>query len=285
MEKFDQKIKNKISSLDYNQAPGTDLMFAMFDQLEKSQIQDTPVVELLPKKETKYSYRFYFRIAAAMVILVAVGFSLYRVNDVSLYALKGRKLTHQLPDGSDVALNADSKIEYNKISWWFSRNVSLEGEAFFDVEKGEKFIVSSRLGSTQVLGTSFNIYSRNQDYKVECISGRVEVKYIGGIDKTILTPGKGVQFSDSKEGELFSFSNEKRVDWRSGEFHFDNESLINVLAALSRQYNIEIRLDKKYDQNNYTGYFNDKNLGTALKLICDPFELNYQIKDGYVVIE
>ncbi len=285
MEKFDQKIKDKLSSLEYNEAPDTDLMSAMFNQLKKSQIQNTPVVELLPEKETRRLYRFYFRIAAAIVILMAVGFSLYRVNEVSLYALKGGKLTHQLPDGSDVALNADSKIEYNKISWWFSRNVFLEGEAFFDVEKGEKFIVSSRMGSTQVLGTSFNIYSRNQDYKVECISGRVEVKYIGRGPKTLLTPGKGVQFRGSKEVELFSFSNEKRADWRSGEFHFDNEPLINVVTALSRQYNIEIKMDKKYDLNYYTGYFNDKNLETALKLICDPIELDYQIGDGFVVIK
>lgn len=285
MENFDQKIKNKLSSLEYNQASDTDLMSAMFDQLGKSQIQDTPVVELLPKKETKHLYRFYFRVAAAIVILISVGFSLYRVNEVTLYALKGNKLTHQLPDGSDVALNADSKIAYNKISWMLTRSVSLEGEAFFNVEKGEKFTVTSSLGSTRVLGTSFNIYSRGQDYKVACISGRVEVRYIGRVDKTELSPGQGIEFSDSRESELFTFNKDNPADWRSGEFNFDNEPLINVLAVLSRQYNIEIRMDKKFDQNKYTGYFNDKNLNTALKLICDPIGLSYQIRDGFVVIE
>lgn len=285
MEKFDQKIKNKLFSLEYKEAPDDGLMSAMFERLDKSREEETPVIEFAAEQETRKLYKIYFRVAAAVAILISVGFGFYIVNEVNLYASKGNKMTHQLPDGSSVELNADSKIAYNKLSWMLTRSVSLEGEAFFNVEKGEKFTVTSSLGSTRVLGTSFNIYSRGQDYKVECISGRVEVTYIGGIDKTVLIPGKGVQFSESEEGKLFSYSSESRTDWRSGEFHFNNEHLIRVVAELSRQYNIEIRMNKKYDQNKYTGYFNDKNLETALKLICDPFELNYQIKDGYVVIE
>ncbi len=285
MEYFDQKIRNKIFSLEYNQAPADSLMSGMFEQLDKMQVTEAPVIELAPEQGIRKLYSAYFRVAAAVAILIGVGFGFYQVNEVNLHAIKGSKLTHQLPDGSSVELNADSKVEYNKLSWMFTRNVSLEGEAFFEVEKGENFTVSSRLGSTQVLGTSFNIYSRGQDYIVECMTGRVKVNYINGIDKIILKPGEGVKFRESEKGNRFSFDTEYLPDWRSGEFHFDNEPLKNVVATLSRQYNIEVRLDKKFEQKKYSGYFNDKNLETALKLICDPIELDYQIREGYVVIE
>lgn len=285
MEHFDQKIRNKIFSLEYTKAPVDALMGRMFERLDERREEETPVIELAYERGTRKLYSMYLRIAAAVAILVAVGFGFYQVNEVNLYASKGSREMHQLPDGSSIELNSDSKIAYNKLSWLLTRNVSLEGEAFFKVENGEKFSVSSGWGSTQVLGTSFNIYSRGQDYKVECITGRVEVTYIGGIDKTLLTQGKGIKFSDSGEGKLFSFNNENPADWRSGEFHFNNEPLKNVIDVLSRQYNIKVRLDRKYEQNKYTGYFNDKNLETALKLICDPIELDYQIKDGYVVIK
>jgi ferric-dicitrate binding protein FerR (iron transport regulator) len=285
MENFDQKIRNKLFSLEYNQAPDNDLMAGMFERLDKRLDIETAVIEISPEKEKRNSYGAFLRIAASVIILIAVGFGLYQVNEVNLYALKGSKAMHKLPDGSSVALNADSKIEYNKLTWMFTRSLSLEGEAFFEVEKGEKFKVASDWGSTQVLGTSFNIYSRGQDYIVECITGRVKVNYVGSLEKIVLTPGKGIKYNESENGTKFSNDNENFAEWRTGEFHFDNEPLKNVIGVLSRQYNIEVKLDNKYEQKKYTGYFNDKNLDTALKLICDPIELNYQVRDGYVVIE
>ena len=57
----------------------------------------------------------------------------------------------------------------------FSRKVSLEGEAFFEVNPGKKFEVVSKFGKTIVLGTSFNIYSRNSSYQVTCMTGKVKV--------------------------------------------------------------------------------------------------------------
>jgi ferric-dicitrate binding protein FerR (iron transport regulator) len=285
MEKFDQKIKDKISSFKYNQDPGENLMSGMFEQLERKQIKNTPTIELIPEKADLKSYNILFRTAAAFALLITVGFIIYRVNEVNLYASKGSKLSHQLPDESVVEINADSKIDYNKLLWWVNRGVSLEGEAFFKVKKGEKFTVSSRLGSTQVLGTSFNIYSRGEDYKVECIDGSVKVIYIGGKDEITLSAGKGAQFVNSKEDRIYEFNIDDRKDWRDGEFYFNNESLNKVFKALSRQYNIYLKFSKDIDNIKYTGYFNDRNLENALTLICDPFDLSYQISDGYVVIE
>lgn len=285
MEKFDQKIKDKISSFKYNQYPDDILMSGMFDQLERKQNKNTATIDLIPEKADLRSYGILFRIAAAFALLFTVGFIIYRVNEVNLYASKGSRLSHQLPDGSVVKINSDSKIDYNKLLWWVDRSVSLEGEAFFEVKKGEEFTVSSRLGNTQVLGTSFNIYSRGEDYKVECIDGSVKVIFIGGKDEIILSAGKGAKFVNSEEDHIYKFNIDDRKNWRDGEFYFNNESLNKVFKALARQYNIDLRFSKDIDNIKYTGYFNDRNLENALKLICDPVELNYQIGDGYVVIE
>lgn len=61
-----------------------------------------------------------------------------------------------LPDGSVVRLNSVSRLSYKPLGWYFSRSAELSGEAFFEVEKGSKFTIYSMLGSTSVLGTSFN---------------------------------------------------------------------------------------------------------------------------------
>jgi ferric-dicitrate binding protein FerR (iron transport regulator) len=192
---------------------------------------------------------------------------------------------HDLPDGSIVQLNADSKLEYNKLLWLVNRNVSLKGEAYFDAEKGKKFTVFSERGQTQVLGTGFNVYSRNQDYKVECIEGSVKVSCIGSRDDIVLLAGDGVHFGTSDQVMLYNFSVEDRNDWRKGEFYFNNESLNSVFETLSRQFDIDLQFNRDINNIKYTGYFNDKNLENALKLICDPVDLSYHIKDGYVVIE
>ena len=284
MESFDEKIKNKVLSFEYTKAPTESEVSSLFDQLDGTDSIYLPSEKKEEEGKIRTFQPFFMKFAAAVTILLIAGFSLYRLNDVNIYIVKGNTLTHTLPDGSAIEINADSEIRYNKMAWLWSRNVSLRGEAFFDVQKGRKFTVVSDLGSVQVLGTSFNVYARGLGYQVECISGRVSVNYVDSETNTVLSKGEGIVYNENLKGKFYNFESENRTDWRNGEFYFDNESIKNVLDEFSRQYDVQVKFDSSNSHLKYSGYFNNSDLEIALKMICEPLELTYQIKNDYIEI-
>src|SRR5690606_4696634 len=94
---------------------------------------------------------------------------------VSIATKNGEIRQVQLPDGSTVTLNAASTIEYNSLTWFLRRKISLNGEAFFKVLKGPSFSVGAGKASVEVLGTSFNVKQRNDIVSVACFTGKVTV--------------------------------------------------------------------------------------------------------------
>ncbi len=121
-----------------------------------NQVWDELSQQLNDSEETKPEPKIvpmnWFRLAAAAVVALLIGSSVF----MNLYTLevdcpRGEHLTHILPDGSQIELNAETSIQYRPYWWSFSRAVKLQGEAFFEVEKGSSFVVSSQVGTTTVL--------------------------------------------------------------------------------------------------------------------------------------
>ena len=154
--------------------------------------------ELQRKKETTSTTKLWYKysIAASFLVLFSIGISL-RLYTTEIYTLTNENSNHILPDGSKIELNAATTISYHPYWWKFNRSVNLEGEAFFKVQKGEEFNVISSNGTTQVLGTSFNIYSRNEEYKVYCKSGKVRV-IDNELKEVILQPGEFAETETNK---------------------------------------------------------------------------------------
>ncbi|BDD05773.1 FecR family protein [Aureibacter tunicatorum] len=222
---------------------------------------------------------------AAAIALVAVSvfvFNNYNQNNDQFYAtLKGEKYTMFLPDSSKVIINANSRIAYNQKTWDKERNVKLSGEAIFEVKKGSAFTVSSDLGSVSVLGTKFDVNSRDSIFEVECYSGKVKVKSKG--DEKILTKGKATQLHDGKLAEAFDINIEKSSAWVNGNFYFQSESLNKVINVIENQFNVTVSTDVSTGQL-YTGHFTDKNLEQALDLVCIPMGLRFEINNNKVRI-
>jgi transmembrane sensor len=214
--------------------------------------------------------------SAAAIILLTIGLGffakLYTLNvDVS----KGEFVSHRLPDGSEVYLNAESSISYHPYWWNFDREVNLEGEAFFEVEKGEKFTVKSDLGTTEVLGTSFNIFARDKNYFVYCSTGKVRVSDLKG-ESVLLSPGTSAEIKDDKV--KLSLTNENEVlSWRLNKFIYNTTSLNKVFEDIERQYDITIDAKKQIRNKVYTGVF-DRTVSSneALKIICLSFDLDFE---------
>jgi len=179
-----------------------------------------------------------YSIAASIAILFGlIGFM--KFYTVEFNSVNGDTLSLILPDNSEVLLNGESSIQYNPYWWSFNRQLSFEGEAFFEVEKGSEFTVFSKNGTTQVLGTSFNILAEDDIYEVFCKTGKVKVS--GGADFKIIFPGTLAVLSSTGKIEVSEgVKGEEILSWRTNEFIFNTTPLIKVIRELERHYNVTI---------------------------------------------
>ena len=152
MEQFVGKIKNKLASLEYHKPPVNELMTEMFAKLD-SEKAEAPVIEMIADSPVSTFGSWMWKIAASIVLLLVAGWTFYQMQHVEVRTQRAMQITHILPDGSSAELNAGSTIEYNKLTWKLSRNLKLDGEAFFEVEKGRSFSVSSTQGTTRISGS------------------------------------------------------------------------------------------------------------------------------------
>ena len=214
--------------------------------------------------------------AAAVIVLLISTTAFLRFYTKSIKISKGDHLVFVLPDNSEVSLNSQSEITYKPFWFALNRELTLDGEAFFSVTKGEKFRVISKSGTTQVLGTSFNIFSRQAEYKVHCYTGKVKVSSPEN-KSVILTPDYSAEIND--KGQIIvkkQDENKSQSDWLSGEFNFNSVPLKLVLKEVERQYNILIEANIKNDLI-YTGHFSSSlDKETVLNLLCKPFGLKFE---------
>ena len=224
---------------------------------------------------------------AAAVVMVFLGTTLFmRLYTSEVNAPLGKHAVVELPDGSEVKLNAGSSIKYKPIWWRFNREVQLNGEAFFDVERGKKFEVNSQAGKTIVLGTSFNIYARGNVYKVTCMTGKVRVIARQSGHSLIIIPNE--QATINREGSL-RLSKIKSIDevasWMNNMFVFTGAPLNAVFDEIERQYNVVIS-GNVYPDYSYTGNFSkNQTVEQVLKMVCKPYGLNFRkTEHGYEIV-
>lgn len=228
-------------------------------------------------KVRKLSFRKW-SVAASFALLVSLSvLAFMRFYTKKVEAIAGKQAFAFLPDGSKVSLNAASSVAYHPFWWSFNREVSLDGEAFFEVKKGEKFTVLSKQGETSVLGTSFNIFARNQDYEVTCITGMVKVFSIISKEEVVITPNQMAVINESgKLNASLEIDIQKSLDWTADKFIFTQEPLSKVLAEVARRYGVEIKNIDKLNQS-YTGYFNkQEDIEPVLNFVCKPFNIEYR---------
>lgn len=212
--------------------------------------------------------------AAAALVTLLIGLSAFmRFYSMTLHVPPGQHLSHTLPDGSKVDLNAGTKLNYYPYWWRFARITELDGEAYFNVEEGKPFTVKSLQGETRVLGTRFNIYARNKEYRVHCISGKVHVESGSG-NKQILETNQAVKVSGRGEMEyLTRVKVQDAIAWTRNQFVYTAEPLEKVFMELERQFDITIELEPGI-KGEYTGNFQRGNSPEKiLRMIARPFGL------------
>lgn len=222
------------------------------------------------------------RIAAVFVIGLAL-FTFFNQNNVQSFDTElAQTKTITLPDNSIVSLNELSHLEYNSDKWNEKRTLELKGEAFFDVEKGKRFEVHTEFGVVSVLGTEFNIISKEGTFKVSCYEGLVSVNY----GKEIVKLPAGTEFVLESENGIKTEVSISEPNWLNNMSVFDNATLDSVLAELEKQYNVKVNYIADNDIFiNFTGAFEHNNLENALKSVTQPLNLIYTINNKEVEIK
>ncbi len=224
---------------------------------------------------------------AAAMILFFIGLNVFKTSGpevihapVEIATTVGEFEQVTLPDGSQVSLNANSTLSYSE-EW--NRTLSLEGEAFFEVTKGSQFTVNTSGGTVQVLGTSFNVFARDNDLVVACKTGKVKVEVAEKSYSQVITPGETV--SSMKDTVKMTRIEPLMIGkWQSGEFYFENRPVTEVLNEIQRQYQVTITTEHLEDKL-FSGYFiSTAGLDMALSMVCEPLNLSYNIVDEKDVV-
>lgn len=254
------------------------------------------------------NYRQFFKYAAAAALLIVstyfvVTSEIFRVNqgenEISFVEKKneaGKKSRILLSDGSVVILSTESSIKYSSNFGQNPREISLTGEAHFEVahDPSNPFVVITDNVRTTALGTSFNIksYPNEDKLKISLITGTVRVdKYSSQISlenpsETYLVAGEAVVYSREMDEIRKEIFNAESLLWKDGILYFNNTNLEDIMPSLERWYAVDIVVKGHQNIPQYfSGTFKNKSLESVLGAMSFSKKFDYSIDGKTVTIE
>ncbi|MBP1641072.1 MAG: anti-sigma factor [Bacteroidetes bacterium] len=243
-------------------------------------------------KVWKYAAIILFPVCVALGVryyFVDSKFSIADNKDMVVNVAKGQKANLQLPDGTKVWLNSNSRIKYDKTYNKNNRIIALEGEAYFVVAKDKKrpFIVKANAVSIRAVGTTFNVKAYNDENTITTtlIEGKVNVsdsKLISDLlpnQKIIFNKKnhtfKKTQICDAKVASL----------WTNNQLVFQAETLEDIAKILGRIYNVQVVFDsEQIKQIRFSGTIKNNRLESVLQYIALTSPIHYDINDSIVTL-
>ncbi|ANH79771.1 hypothetical protein A8C56_01200 [Niabella ginsenosidivorans] len=274
--------------------------------------------EPLQKKSLLRTITLYISVAALLVLLAGTAWYFFysRKNEASvpknvLATKPGSKSTVELPDGTRVLLNADTRLFYDQSFGNNTREVTLEGEAYFDVVKdaAHPFIVHTSLMNIKVLGTVFNVraYKNEENMQATLLRGSVEVtlKKKGDRKILVLKPNEKVivrnfnaddTAADKSRNALpdiaimtikamGSDSTVKETQWTKNRLVFDQSRLEDIIPELERWYGVTIQIkDTSLLNRKISGIYENESLTEVLESFKLVLDFSYKISGNTVTI-
>jgi ferric-dicitrate binding protein FerR (iron transport regulator) len=249
----------------------------------------------------------WMRAAAAVILLVAGFFFINRntakkeepiaavASVVEKHNSKGVKSTIELSDGSKIWLNADSKIEYPEVFAGNTREITLHGEAFFEVAKNplKPFIIHLDKGTIRVLGTSFNVRAYDDEKYVTTSVATGKVAFIPKYkskakkqDTLFITPDNKVSYAynEDKISVKPTISNEDKA-WTEGKLIFRNIRFEDMAAELERSFGKKVVfVSEKVKNYRITGSFPNDTLDNIMFYLSRIKDLKYKITNTELII-
>ncbi|WP_018631119.1 FecR domain-containing protein [Niabella aurantiaca] len=220
---------------------------------------------------------------------------------------KGSKSMVVLPDHSKVWINSDTRLNYDESFGKGLREVTLEGEAYFEVEKNKDlpFIVHTSNMDIKVLGTAFNVrsYANEANAQTTLVRGSVQIKLLNkeAGKKIMLRPNEkaivrnaayhAVDAADTAEVTVVAVNRNGadsliyETQWVSNRLAFENERLEHMLPVLERWYNITIIMKRKAPvQRTFSGVFDNDSIDDVLKTLKLTMGFDYRKDNSLVYI-
>lgn len=244
--------------------------------------------EIRPKQTPLF---YWVRVAAAVLVVSMVGWFTYSFfnpyNRPVIVETTTATLKQPLSDGSLVILNKHSKISYLQRFSGKTRTISLQGEAFFNVEpdQSKPFIIKVNEVTVSVLGTSFNVKSRNGQTSVVVESGTVKVSKLN--DSIELTKGEKVNINKGdlslkkqvNKGLLYSY-------YYRNELVCDHTPLRELVAILNEKFNVNIIITKPaLEELTINTTFKDESLQEILQILAKTFNFNIEQRANQILIK
>jgi transmembrane sensor len=196
-----------------------------------------------------------------------------------------------LPDSTQVWLNAGSTLEYPDHFDKKTREVTLSGEAYFDVKHAAEhpFIIHTGQIMTTVMGTAFNInaYSDRSNIKVSVSRGRVKVSR-GNQQLALLIKNQEIKVSQKENEPAQKINNTNSIaEWQQGNMVYDDEKMSEIIADLQRVYNVNIHLrdDKMGHVQVTTRFRRELGISQALEILCKLTDTQVSEKNGTYFIQ
>ena len=226
------------------------------------------------KIKVRRLYTKWFVTAAAMLIFFVGFYHFLGSNLVINTADFGQQKSVALLDGSQVILNANSKLTYDKNNWKKNREVILNGEAFFKVKKGNTFTVKTKNGTITVLGTQFKVNSNEDYFEVVCYQGSIKV--VSQNKSYILKPNDAFRKINGDAIENWQSKIDKPT-WINGESTFRSVPLKYVISKFENQYNVKFNTNDAIDETIiFTGSFSHNDINIALQSVFEASNINYK---------
>jgi len=240
---------------------------------------------ILIKPESKVNWKI---ISTAAAIFILVGLAIYQLFyfETEIIRLTGdnQELMVSLPDGSEIKLNHNSEVDYNESDLKSkTRKIFLKGEAFFEVahDSNRPFIVETDNAIIQVIGTKFNIKTRNKKTILSVTEGKVSFRSKNSDENQFVAAGLTSSVS-GKESPTLPSAFENKVDWLNNSIFFDHALLSEVAEELRGKFGIQINIST--DKLNYltvSGKFQQSTPAEIISSICISLNLRYK-SDGNV---
>ena len=204
---------------------------------------------------------------------------------------KGERSLITLEDGTQVWINADSKLEYSHdFLKGPTRDVYLQGEAYFDVtsDKSRPFIVHVQGVEIKVLGTAFNVKGYHGEHKIEATLVHGKISFSGAsADNVTLAANQRAVFLTEKKRLLVenNVQTDTYTSWRKGVLVFDDQPLYEILPILERTFNVTIHTDQATSLDcRFTASINNMSLDEVLELFSTSDTIGYTILANEVYI-
>lgn len=238
-------------------------------------------------------------IAASLLLPVLILSTVYLYREAEHYkhipnivsVNSGQRAGITLPDGTIIHLNSESKLTYTPDFNGKLREVTLEGEGFFEVtpNKEKPFIVKTSVFDVEVLGTSFNVSVYNDENIVETalIEGKVKLTMNKCPSKPVyLTPSQKFVYSrNDRKGSISIMEEDSELAWKQGILAFNAVPLTEVFRRIERWYGVTIHYDRDTIVNDkFTGQFKMISIQEMMNILRMHYNLKFKIEDKDIYI-